>query len=344
MRFWLEDADNDGSYAHEDVTTPAELALRELGTNAIPMLLEMAGTSFTDFRRGIGQNARREPMRYLHLPPQLYKQDMAVWGFKVLGPAARPAVPALSRMLFSTNGDVPWNAAGCLAALGPEAKDAVPELIKVLETHKAAKTADARFCAMVAQTLGEIGPAASAAIPALANETNEAATVALIQIRHGTFDSFFQRLRDTSNADEWTKVAKQLYRLGTNADSAVPILVSALSCTNDTVTNSAIRIKHPIQNEAIYLIGSIHRRPEICVPALVPLLQSPDDNTRGPALKALGAFRADARSASAEVARLLKDRVDWMRSDAADALLKIDPEAASRAGIKPKPHDFPPNR
>jgi hypothetical protein len=344
VRFWLEEADNNGNFDREGVTTPAELALRELGTNAVPMLLKMAGTSFTDFRRGIGQNARREPMRYLHLPPQLYKEDMVAWGFKVIGPAARPAVPALSRMLSSTNLDVPWKAVGCLAAIGPEAKDAVPDLIKVLQTHKSGKAADVRFCAQVARTLGEIGPAAGAAIPSLVNETNLEAIVALVQIRGGSFEPFFQRLRDTSNPDEWKKVASQLSRLGPKAEPAVPMLLSALAYTNDTVTNTYVQIKHPIQNEAICLLGQIHRRPDLCLPALTPLLHSLDDNTRGPALSALGAFRTDARSASVEVVRLLKDRVDWIRFDATNVLRAIDPEAAARAGIKPDTHDPTPHR
>ena len=338
LSFWLDWTHESGAYQQEGLTTPAEQALRERGTNAIPLLLEMAGTSLSGFRRVVGQLARDDSAAYLHLPPQLYKHDMAAWGFKLLGPEARPAVPALVRLLANRDAYVQRSGLQSLTALGTNASEAVPEVLKLF-TFQAAQHAtngrrsDLMLYNAAAYALGEIGSAAAPAIPALEAETNEVAKVALIRIRGGGFDSFFAALLDTTNQDRWMRTAAPIYQLGTNAEAAIPYLIASLSATNDNIFNAAIQ-----------RLGQIHRRPDLCLPALTPLLNATDANARANVLTALSAFGPAAKPAFTDVARLLKYREEWIRTSASNTLLAIDPQAAARAGVKAITNDIPAHR
>jgi len=335
LSFWLEEAHASGAYLREGVVTPAELALRARGTNALPILLQMAGTPLNGFRRTLGYMAREDSSRYLHLPPQLYKHDLAAWGFRLLGPDARPAVPGLSRLLGKRDHDLQRSGLECLAALGTNASEAVPEILKtfrdnsVRQSQAPGSIRDSELHLAAAYALAEIGPAAAAAIPVLAGETNEAAMVALLRIQGRTFDAFFERLRDTSDQARWQRVAAEAHRLGTNAEAAVPHLIAALASTNNA-----------IRYQTIAELGHIHRRPDLCLPALTPLLQPGGDwvaNTPFQVLSTLSQFGASAKPAFPEVARLLKHRDESIRNSASNTLMAIDPEAAARAGVKGNP-------
>ena len=70
---------------------------------------------------------------------------------------------------------------------------------------------------------------------------------------------------------------------GTNAEPAIPLLIAALGTSDDI-----------IMGHAAIALGEIHRQPEVCVPALIPLLSSPSVSSRQKSLGALGAFEAAA--------------------------------------------------
>jgi hypothetical protein len=295
----------------------AERALRALGTNALPMLVQMAGTRLSHFRTIVGSIAREPSLAFLHLPRQRAKHDIAAWGFKGLGPAGRPAVPALIRLLQDRDPQVQGTAAQCLAGIGPAAHQAVPALLHLLNAAKAGRRNDPwlRDCAV--RALGEIGPAASATIPYLADATNEAAVVALIKIRQDSFQPFFDRLKDTSNESKWFRTAAEVGSLGTNADPAIPLLVAAFAHTN-------WRIPH----QAAATVGHLHRRPDVCLPALVSLLSSTNANLRVDALNALASFGPAAKPVAPEIRRCLNDPEASVRGSAATALRAIEPTAA----------------
>src|SRR5206468_122180 len=100
----------------------------------------------------------------------------------MIGPAAKDAVPALTKVLQDGNAAVRMDAMMALGMIGPAAKDAVPTLIQVLrnapqisapfswlrpdlEIYR--RAAEAAMSILAAKTLGEIGPAAQAAVPDL---------------------------------------------------------------------------------------------------------------------------------------------------------------------------------
>jgi hypothetical protein len=110
---WLEDYART-EYANEPDWTPAWTegdrqararainAVREIGTNAIPWLLELVSS-------------------------QDYK---GVLGFQALGPAGKPAVPALIAMMQDPLLTHRATVCPALAAIGPAAEEAVPLLLK----------------------------------------------------------------------------------------------------------------------------------------------------------------------------------------------------------------------
>jgi HEAT repeat protein len=294
----------------------AERALRALGTNALPILVEMAGARRWGFREVVGEMAREPSMGFLHLPPQEAKHEIAVWGMALLGKQARPAVPALARLLSDKDPGVQLTAARCLAGMGPEAAEAVPALVRMLESGRRARRYSESLVSAAARTLGEIGPAASAAIPSLEQMTNEFATVALIKIGRGSFQPFFERLKDTSDPGRWYRTAIEVWQLGTNADPAIPLLLAGLQHTNGD-----------IRRHAALVVGRLHRQPDLCVRPLASLLESTNKNLRFIALDALGNFGPAAKPVAPEIARCLSDREPQVRSQATNALRRVAPDA-----------------
>jgi HEAT repeat protein len=110
---------------------------------------------------------------------------------------------------------------------------------------------------------------------------------------------------------------------GTDAEPAIPLLIAALGTGDDII------IGH-----AAIALGEIHQRPEVCVPALMPLLSSPSISTRQKPLVVLGAFGLAATSAVPAITACLTDTDPWVRMQAGKILKEMAPEAARKAGMK----------
>src|SRR5260370_716927 len=103
------------------------------------------------------------------------------------------------------------------------------------------------YHAKAATALGEIGPAAQAAIRALTTSSTTdkyylaaaRATAALIKIRQESITTLFVLLEDTQSTN-WSRAALTAKYLGTNGEAAVPLLISALQSTNVGVRQYAV--------------------------------------------------------------------------------------------------------
>ena len=73
---------------------------------------------------------------------------------------------------------------------------------------------------------------------------------------------------------------------------------------------------------------------DVVVPALTLALSDPEPAVRGNAAVSLERFGSAAKSAVPELLRLLAATNSYRDKRVADLLLKIDPEAATRAGVK----------
>lgn len=113
-----------------------------------------------------------------------------------------------------------------------------------------------------------------------------------------------------------------LETIGPPAQEAVPDVIAFISHTNSFLSFSA--------KEAL---GKICSQPQLSVPALTANLATHDPSVRA-TLMALGKFGADAKEAIPAILPLLSDNDRIIRIDATNTLKTIDPEAATKAGVK----------
>ena len=332
LSFWFRQAAQNGDLWQENSKPTAELAVRSLGSNAVPLLVEMASTKFAGWRilwratfgASLVQMALDPQCSFLHLPvlPADQKQQIAFWGFKLLGPQASSAVPALARLLQDEDSQVRQDAAICLSELGPAARPAVPALAATLTANQDVARPEAAARQLAAFALGQIG--SPSAIPQLCRATNDPAPIvglaaewALMKIRNESPLPFIERLKDTSNPTNWHEVNWLVQNLGSNAQPAIPLFLAAMN-------NADKRI----QNHAIAALGNLRLQPEICVPAIIPFLHSTNTGLRQTALWSLGAYGTNAAPALAEIVRCLKDSDSWARQQATNALRLLNPTAS----------------
>jgi HEAT repeat protein len=182
--------------------------------------------------------------------------------------------------------------------------------------------------------LGEIGPAARPALPALEALTatsdlpsswyvNMAAKAAAIKIKGEPLAPHIEELKDTSDCLKWYPKALLVGQFGTNAAAAVTVLLASLNPTNNGI----------IHGHALIALGQIRSQPEACVPAIASFLNSPDISSRQKAMSALLQFGSAASSAVPQIRQSLTDTDPWTRYMATNTLKRVDPEAAKRAGI-----------
>jgi HEAT repeats len=94
----------------------------------------------------------------------------AVQALTKLGPKASPAAPDLARALNDRS--LNWDAANSLAAIGPGAAPAVPALVEAIQSEKGVPSAiggegPSTFSSLAGKALARIGPAALPALTAL---------------------------------------------------------------------------------------------------------------------------------------------------------------------------------
>jgi hypothetical protein len=174
-------------------------AVRQLGTNAIPVLLEMMTDNNGDYGR------------------------LAISGFRALGAAGRPAVPTLVKSLEQTlanfqsrnysNYDIhPAGACMALGAIGPAAEDGVPILLEWRDRDKGPPAVFAL------QALGEIHMHPEQAVPALISDLSNC---------------------DTNYSSGAHLLLTVLGNYGDQAKAAVPSILPFLSSKDDTVRATA---------------------------------------------------------------------------------------------------------
>ena len=308
-------------------------ATRSVGTNAVPTLLGMVKARDGGFKRTLVMLSRRPSRVLFRLHSAEDYHRMAMWGFEALGPTAKPAVPALIRLLKHDDVEVRSTAAYCLGVIGPSADEAVAALTECLSdavNSGESSRATAVLKERAATALGMMGPSARGAIPILTVATNDqmwyarnAAKAAVMRISGESVVPLIEQLRDTSDPIKWYEAAMLISDFGTNAEPAIPLLISALGTKNDIILG-----------HAAIALGKIHRQPDVCVPALIPLLSSPSVSTRQKSLGALGGFGDAATSAVPAMILCLSDSDPWVRMRATSVLKAINLEAATKAGVK----------
>ena len=221
LTFWAQQYGSNHWSGRKELAREAEFAVQQIGTNAIPFLLDLMQARDSDLKKRLRQHVPRKWHDSLHLN--------------------------------DNSGKVRRMGAHGLAAVGTNAPAAVPALIKLATQHP---DEDGRYIAVFA--LRTLGPAAEDAIPfyiqCLTNKDNtirNEAAVGLALVPHRretTLPPFLKYLESIESSGGWELYSAigLLGRFGTNAKPAVPRLLSLLNDSNpnvrEAVTNSLLWI------------------------------------------------------------------------------------------------------
>jgi HEAT repeat protein len=127
--------------------------------------------------------------------------------------------------------------------------------------------------------------------------------------------------------DSQVATSRALNAIGPEAQGmAIPSFLRAAASSNAPVREVAVM--------ALFLIDAAHADHRKVVPALVNALSDTNFFIRLVAANGLGRFGTNAQQAVPALARLLSDPDSRVRRVATNALKKIDPEAASKVGVK----------
>lgn len=177
----------------------AATAVRGIGTNAIPIILQMMNERDSRLRSFIANHA---PKR-LHFNDADYDRMAGAYGFIALGAQSKPAVPALIKLADDPDPEMRYGAVVALGYLDCAPEQIVPALVKHLD--------DTRVLGEAAEGLGRLGQEPRIAIPALIRHIGHSPT--------GSDNSYY--------------VAWALACFGSQAKPAIPALLKRLQEDQD---------------------------------------------------------------------------------------------------------------
>jgi HEAT repeat protein len=336
---WLEQArqskEMENALSDVYLDTPSARAIRAMGKDALPFLIRMAHTRDTPLRKRMIDLSRQYD--WLGYRPQPFDdiQTKTAYGFLVLGPAARPALPKLISMLDDPAPEVRLLAAFAIGKIGPDGAPAIPALQRLI-TNSVAPNPQRKVSTdergLAAYALGAMGSVARPALPQIQLLRKDPdlfvrgiAEAAFVKISGTGLDAIFEPLKDP-NSTNWPFAAMAITYLGTNGAPAIPSLIPALQNTNASV-----------RERALHALSAIHMSLETTIPAILPLVAATNTNnwSRASALTVLGNLGLSARGLvpMTTLLQALQDPDENIRIHATNALRQIDPEAARKAGI-----------
>lgn len=218
-------------------------------------------------------------------------RDVSAWGLVTLRPTnmeyVRLAIPHLVNGLSSEIDIARRESVAALARLGNAAKVAAPDLAKLVETEKNPYIRNGALMA-----LGEIGPGASAAVPAVL----KAMSAPEPPIRY--------------------TACYTLGKIGPASKEAVPVLVKNLKSKDPFL---------PIISawSLVHIDPKLDGLAESAVPLLTRGLKLPEPQGRIEAITALESLGTQSKSALPELEKLAKDSDEGVRKAAAAAIRKI---------------------
>jgi hypothetical protein len=115
-----------------------------------------------------------------------------------------------------------------------------------------------------------------------------------------------------------------LGKIGPAAKMAIPSLLHTVSTSTE----------EEVRGSAVFALAGIHAEPERVVPVLISCLADTSIDVQQAAAEGLGNFGENAKPAVPALVVLLQNPNPSVIGLARVALLRIDPEAAARAGVK----------
>jgi HEAT repeat protein len=257
----------------------------------------------------------------LHDPIE-YSAGQAALALKTIDlAAARQVITAYLPALAEQDVHLRRNACSVLASLGPVAKPAVPAL-----TH-ALNDSDEIVRARAVSALGEIGIPAKDVVPALATALHDNSS----QVRHAAATKFAFSMAPAPDA------IPALTEAAESSDMSVGFLAkTALDRVNREAKNKAsmlvIILKQGSSHDyALHQLAEMGPRAVEAVSALIPSLKDERALNRYLAAEALLAIGPQAKEAASALIAALQDDDSVVRASAADALEAIGSPEAQQA-------------
>jgi hypothetical protein len=210
----------------------AQIAIRTIGTNAVPVYLRLMTTRESPFRLKLMAFVPKHWQARLRAPDALayenelhHSRTLGACGIVALGPDAKSSIPTLIDLLNDKDPDVRCTAVFALRSLGPVAMEALPSLIKCL------KDPDSGVRFFVILSLGEIHQEPELAIPILMEYLNP-------------------KTQDWKMEALWS-----LYQFGPAAKPAVPAVLKLLKDGDAVVGSYASDVLKHLDPEAAAKAG-----------------------------------------------------------------------------------------
>lgn len=338
---WVEDLEHAafGSEKHQ----AASEAVKHIGTNAVPTLLQMLRVDSPVKLKLNALLKKQSFIKFRFAAADQARYHRAVLACYTLGPDARPATPALIRLLNKGPvGSLAWAGIGpALAQIGPEA---VPPLIATLANTNFRVRTEAVFSLERFASLNKGNRDAPwpEMVRALVKATHDqspgvrnVALSALGEIKEQAAISVPAVVARLDHRDFLTRwyACIALGTLDGSATNAVPALMKRLEDEDRRVPGAAAIALVQIQHQDVshldailsLLIDNLEARPA----------WENSSSVRFRTVKVIGLLGPMARSAVPALLDLAKhQRSDIPREAVLVALKQIDPEAAANAGLE----------
>jgi hypothetical protein len=210
---------------------PEWLAIRSMGTNAIPTLLKW-----------MAEKDPPEPQKP-NLAPcyTVVRSKRAELAFDILGETARPAIPGLTRLALNTRD--PERADTCISALGSIGPASLPSFIKIMTNG----TYRARFAAFdyLPAVHADNTPAMPAMIKCLTGKDGDlgfraAQTLSESSIPEATLVPALTNALKTASPAARARIYRCLFWSEVPARAAIPAIRAGLSDPNANVRTNAV--------------------------------------------------------------------------------------------------------
>ena len=316
----------------------AAAAFKTMGPQAVPELIRMLQAQDSFFRhlawnlpQALPQRFKLFMVRNVRMPQAAFVRRSAAHAAGIIGPDAKAAIPALTRVMYweaaevtrcvvrgarseVADAEVCWEAAEALVRMG---EDAMPEMLNALADP------DDKLRRVAAYALISAGPVAGKrAVPALIGRLKDpkepvrsASAQALAGIGAPAVPALLHAIEHEKGSVR-RLAAQVLMGLGASRRLAGPPLLLMLQ-DEDPAS----------RRQALETLAGIHAADEAIIRAIVVALQDADSEVRLAAAKALGELSWKAQPAVPALIQALQDPSAALREAVACSLGKIGPPA-----------------
>jgi len=236
----------------------ATLAVRRIGTNALPFLLRWISKERSPARQRMIWIAEK-----LHVPIRGFALGIALdddnrrrgeRGFGMLGPIATPALPELARLLSRTNSLTSGAAARALAAIG---KEGIPALLDSFnDKGNLNRPIVAYYLVFAYRNAGQIEVGLPTVKRMLDDQDARVVRNVVVALTNLTLEPdhsvpLLAELTQHSNVTVRYVSVSGLEKFGLNSRSAVPRLVERLEDSDSTVREAATNALQKIAPEVL---------------------------------------------------------------------------------------------